>query len=163
MYKVITHTIKEEHFEHPVLAEKGMAIHTQSNTKPHYGNTHPVMSPAGGIRRSNAGVVAPCPPTDGNIVVKMPSNGDWEGTEYWGEYQCWGDLNVYGSATVSSDLIVEGTITGTGSTADIKMLDVAPTVNTWPGKIGELCRTSNFMFVCVAPDTWIRWAIQESW
>ena len=33
MYKVITHTIKEEHFGHPMTAEVGMITH--ANTAPH--------------------------------------------------------------------------------------------------------------------------------
>ena len=35
MYKVITHTIKEEHFGHPMTAEIGMITH--ANTAPHIG------------------------------------------------------------------------------------------------------------------------------
>jgi hypothetical protein len=33
MYKVITHTIKEEHFEHPMTAEAGMLIHGNASPK----------------------------------------------------------------------------------------------------------------------------------
>jgi hypothetical protein len=36
MYKVITHTIKEEHYGHPMSAEVGIAKH--ANTSPHTGN-----------------------------------------------------------------------------------------------------------------------------
>jgi hypothetical protein len=36
MYKVITHTIKEEHFDHPMTAEAGMSIH--GNTSPKIGH-----------------------------------------------------------------------------------------------------------------------------
>jgi hypothetical protein len=52
MYKVITHTIKEEHFGHPATAEVGMMVH--SNTSPKigqmsmnglYSKTDPTNSP----------------------------------------------------------------------------------------------------------------------
>jgi hypothetical protein len=33
MYKIITHNIKEEHYDHPMTAEYGMTTH--ANTKPH--------------------------------------------------------------------------------------------------------------------------------
>lgn len=158
MYRVVTHTIKEEHFEHPYLAEKGMAVHTGANVG--YGNTAPTM---GSLRGSNADVITPCPPPNGNVIVKMPMNENWGGYEYYGEYHCWGDLMVHGTATISSDLIVEGTITGRGTVTNIVVLDTAPTGNTWAGNVGDMCRTSDFMYLCTEQDKWVRWAIQDQW
>ena len=158
MYRVVTHTIKEEHFEHPYLAEKGMAYHTGANVS--YGNTKPKITP---LRGSNTDVITPCPPDTGNIIVKMPLEADWGGNEYYGEYHCWGDLMVHGTATITSNLIVEGTIAGRGSVAEVMLLDAAPTSNAWTGNIGEMCRTTDFMYLCVEQDKWVRWAIQDQW
>lgn len=168
MYKVVTHTIKEEHFEHPHLAEQGMAIHngTVSNTKPYYGNNRPhygnVGPVANSIRNRNGDVITPCPP-DGNIIVKMPMEGDWGGYEYWGEYHCWGDLMIHGSTVISGDLTVDGAIVGRGTTNNITVLETTPASNTWAGNVGDLARNTNFMYLCVEQDKWIRWSIQTTW
>lgn len=154
MYRVVTHTIKEEHFEHPYLAERGMEIHC--NTTPGYGNVS-VQSP------NNYGSVIKQPPTDGNIKVKTPMEEDWGGYEYWNNYHCWGDLIVHGKTSVHSDLMVDGVITGRGSVTDVKILDTEPTANSVTGNIGELARTSSHMYLCVAENSWVRWPIQTSW
>lgn len=143
MYKVVTHTIKEEHFEHPYLAEKGMAIHC---------NTAPMSSR-----------VVTKPPQDGNVKVKMPLDGDWGGSDCWGEYQAWGDLCVYGKTIIDGDLTVEGTITGRGSISTVLTMDTNPTGNTYTGNVGDLARTSSHMYLCVETDKWVRWPIQDKW
>jgi hypothetical protein len=163
MYKVVTHTIKEEHFEHPHLAEKGMAIHNghgnHGNTKPYYGTVRPVSRD---VRGRNSDVITPHPP-DGNVIVKMPLNEDWGGYDYWGQYHCWGDLTIHGSTVVSGDLTVEGAIVGRGTTSNVIMLETAPTTNTWAGNVGDLAKNTNFMYLCVEQDKWIRWSIQSTW
>lgn len=154
MYRVVTHTIKEEHFEHPYLAEKGMEVH--SNTTPGYGNISTKS-------KNNYGSVIQQPPMDGNIKVKTPMEDEWGGHEYWNNYHCWGDLTVHGSTTISNDLIVAGTISGRGSVTEVMLLDTAPAANVTPGNIGALARTSTHMYLCVEQDKWIRWELQESW
>lgn len=156
MYKVVTHTIKEEHFEHPYLAEQGMAVHTC--------NTAPVMSnstPMG--RNSGHGGVITQPPTDGNIKIKMPLNENWNGYEWHGEYHAWGDLTVHGQLSVNGDIMIEGTIAGRGSVSTVQVLDTEPTGNTWAGNVGDLAKTSSHMYLCVEPDKWLRWSVQSSW
>lgn len=154
MYRVVTHTIKEEHFEHPILAEKGMEIHC--NTTPSYGNTK-VQS------KNNYGSVIQQPPMDSNVKIRTPLEDEWGGYEYWNSYHCWGDLVVHGSTTLSSDLIVEGTITGRGSVTEVKLLDTTPAANATPGNVGDLARTSTHMYLCVEQDKWIRWAVEHTW
>lgn len=167
MYKVVTHTIKEEHFEHPVLAEKGMAIHTNGttgNTSPKWSGT-PRWGGKGNVRpRMEPNSVISCPPTDGNLVVKMPLENDWEGYQWYeSEYHAWGDVKIHGQLMVSSDLTVDGVIAGRGSVSTVTVLSVVPTGNTWAGNIGELARTDSHMYLCVEPDKWVRWSIQSNW
>lgn len=168
MYKVVTHTIKEEHFEHPALAEKGMAVHTGGNVNPYYGNITPKMGSMRGpmrgpMRGSNADVITPGPPTDGNVKIRMPLNENWGDYEWHGEYHAWGDLAVHGSLSVVEDLMVDGTIAGRGSVSTVTVMTTEPTGNTWTGNIGELARTSSHMYLCVETDHWIRWPVQSSW
>lgn len=156
MYKVVTHTIKEEHFDHPYLAEQGMAVHTGGNTRPAYGNSSPLS------KNSGHNVITE-PPQDGNIKVKMPLNEHWGGYEWSGEYHAWGDLCVHGKLSVVEDLTVDGTIAGRGSVSTVMVLDTEPMGNTWAGNIGELARTSSHMYLCVETDYWIRWPVQTTW
>lgn len=157
MYRVVTHTIKEEHFEHPYLAEQGMAVHT-ANVSPVVGKPKPMQrNPQG------HGSVITQPPTDGNIRIKMPLNEEWGDYEWYGEYHAWGDLTVHGKMHIKEDLIVEGTIAGRGSVSTVRILDTEPTGNTWTGNVGELAKTSSHMYLCVEPDQWIRWSTQSSW
>lgn len=156
MYKVVTHTIKEEHFEHPYLAEQGMAIHTGGNVKPSYGKPGP-------LSKNTGHNVITEPPQDGNIKVKMPSNGHWGGYEWDGEYHAWGDLSVHGKLSVAEDLVVDGAIAGRGSVSTVTVLDTEPMGNTRAGNIGELARTSSHMYLCIETDHWIRWPVQTSW
>jgi len=55
MYKVITHSIKEEHFGHPMTAEAGMIIH--GNAKPHTGHMSTMaMYPVSNIANSSKSI-----------------------------------------------------------------------------------------------------------
>lgn len=157
MYRIITSTstTREEHFESPNAAAYGMTTYC-GNTTPIYGNTSPQT-------KNDYGSVIQQPPQNGNIKVKNAMENEWGGYEYWNEYHCWGDLMVHGTTTISSDLIVEGTITGRGSTTEIKMLDADPTASNIAGNVGELAVTDNYMYLCVSTDSWIRWPIQSTW
>ena len=168
MYKVITHNIKEEHFDHPLTAEVGIAKHTgHTGTLP--GNIMPKMSsistlgeqPMVIISRPSASTTAIItqPPGSsgniGNVKVKMPSS--------WGEYDAWGDMYVNGHLHVTENCHVAGTYHGVGSTATVALMDTNPTTNSWPGTIGELCSGPGYMYLCVDDNTWIRWATQATW
>ena len=169
MYSIVTHTIKEEHFGHPMTAEVGMAIH--ANAHPIHGNVY-----TGNIQQSNAmpitkrvtteaGAILPpygkpvFPPgtkPEGNIKVKM-----WEYS--WGDYDAWGNLSVWGDTVVSGDITSYGTISGTGTLTSISTLDTEPTSPKWTGTKGEICINSRFVYLCVDTDTWVRIPVQTTW
>lgn len=155
MYKVVTHTIKEEHFDHPYLAEQGMAVHTGTNA--------PMTANISPKRRSSEHEMVNPLPKDGNTKIKMALENCWEDYEWFGDYWAYGDLNVEGILTVGKDLVVSGSIAGRGSMTTVTVLDTAPEGNTWTGNIGEMARTSSHMYLCVNTDNWIRWPIQSSW
>jgi hypothetical protein len=164
MYTIVTHTIKEEHFNHPVLAEKGMAInHSKGYPSNGNGATNGNLNVAMAGLRSRSSNVMDCDTDSGNLVVKMPLDYEWTGQDYWGDYRAWGDLTVQGSATISGDLNVEGTINGRGTVNDVMVLEAEPSGNTWAGLPGDLARTSSHMYLCVENDKWIRWSVQDSW
>lgn len=171
MYKVITHNIKEEHFDHPLTAEVGIAKHTgHTGTLP--GNIMPKMSSISTLGSETMAIISrPKGPNPmavitqpgqignigniGNIKIKMPSS--------WGEYDAWGDMYVNGHLFVTGDCHVDGSIHGTGSTATVTFLEENPQTNTWPGKIGDLCAAPGYMYLCVSDNAWIRWATQATW
>lgn len=155
MYSIVTRTIKEEHFEHPSTAMRGIQTHCG------YGNISTQPAPA--WTSDVYPDVITCPPTDGNLKVKTSSPYQVESDEIWGVYHTWGDLNVHGSLNISNNLTVEGAIVGRGTVNNVTLLETEPTGNTWPGQIGDLARTDSYMYLCVDTDTWIRWTVQSKW
>lgn len=169
MYTVVTHTIKEERFDHPAIAEIGMAIH--SNVKPISGNVY-----AGNVKVANtkplvtkrmttdAGTVLPpegdpvIPPgstPDGNIRIKMNEYG-------WGALDAWGNLFVWGDTVSYGDVIAYGNLRGTGSLSNIETITEEKTPRSMGSK-GEVCVSNKFIYICVDTDTWIRTPMQASW
>lgn len=177
MYKVITHNIKEEHFDHPLTADIGLAKHTgHTGTPP--GN---VMAESGTIssvggqpmkivarpKKASPMAVITQPPSHngniGNVKVKMYDMWDNEENYMWGQFDAWGDLDLHGSGYITGNLYVDGTFHGRGSTATVTVMETNPTTNTWDGHPGDLCSGPGYMYLCVSKDTWIRWATQATW
>jgi len=164
MYKMITHTITEEHFDHPVTAEYGIGIH-HGNTMPKLSNVHvPHGMPIhGNVHPRTYGVstdsvlLPPGTKPSGNIKVKM---SPWH---VWGMYDAYGDLFLHGDMYAEGDIMTAGTINGTGSTANVTVLATDPTSNTWSGNVGELAQGPSYMYLCTSSDTWVRWKIDAKW
>lgn len=147
MYRIITSTTKEEHFESPNAAAYGMMMYC-ANTMPNGQSTTNTLS----SMEANIKIIAR-PPR--RLPINKPEiSYDY----YYGDYDVYGDLYVHGNVyarnyeeTVSSEV------------SKITILSMDPTSNTWQGNIGEMACTSNYAYMCVASDSWVRWKIDSRW
>lgn len=163
MYKVVTHSIREEHFDTPATAAFGLA--TYCNTQPignsMSGNSGPTISSMAFCQRDGFGPrKAECDPSKARITV------DEYDDEYWNDYglfDAYGDLYLHGDLYLDGDLMLYGTLSGRGTISNIAKLDTAPRNNTAPGQPGDIARTSSHIYLCVEKDKWVRWGIQEAW
>lgn len=167
MYKVITHSIREEHFDAPSTAAFGLAT---------YCNTQPVANTVEGNSTPTISSMVPgmtiCM-RDGFEPKKSKADlsiskilVDDYNDDYWNDYgffDAYGDLYLHGDLYLDGDLIMYGTLSGRGTISKVPKLDANPKANSWPGKAGDIARTSSHIYLCVEDDKWIRWAIQESW
>lgn len=147
MYKKITHSIQEEHFDHPALAE--YAIKT--------GNIKPIT---GNIRQPNSAdlVLWPidgnCDHYSGNIMVPMAGP----------VYMINRDVEIHGNILVSGNIIsAAGHLHGVGTTTTVIKLAESPPTSNWPGQQGELAVDKTYMYLCVENGKWVRWPVNQSW
>ena len=165
MYKVVTHTITEEHYDHPSTASVGLIKH-RNDPSLSCGNTMPGTSSL-----YSAMMLIPSLPdevcfeiywppgkTDGNANIKVKLPVEWE------SYDAIGDLNLYGDLKVNGDLTVTGTINSEQSSSmKIGTLEADLKSNDMPGTVGDMAVSSSFAYLCVDKDTWVRWPIQTKW
>ena len=163
MYKVVTHTITEEHYTHPVTANIGLVKHRgnilHGNLIPHVSSLNASVPSILIVPRVTEDVHSIFYPPghiggNANIKVKLPSE--------WGSYDAYGDLSLHGDMCITGDLTVEGTIISS-SAVNIGMLDSDLTSNVSLGNKGDMAVSPNYAYLCVDKDTWIRWAIDSSW
>lgn len=76
-----------------------------------------------------------------------------------------GNLSVIGNEHIGGNLNVSGTINGLGSLTNVKMLPdmPVPPAMGWAGNPGEIAIGGNFVYLCVAMDSWVRWPIEKTW
>ena len=146
MYKKIIHSIQEEHFDHPALAEqaiKGGNVRPISGNIKHSSDLDLVIWPIDGN----------CDPYSGNVMVPMAQPA-------WHYYR---DLDLHGNLLVTGNVTVTGYVNGVGTTSSVAQLSQSPASSTWPGRRGELAVDTTHMYLCVEDNKWIRWPISKSW
>jgi len=142
MYRIITSTTKEEHFESPAAAAFGMTNYCIGNTLPNIGTT------AGSELVSTL-----------KVLPKSNTNPYVDSTMYHGDYDVYGDLYVHGNIyarnfSVESENEIEETIT---------VLETDPTSNSWVGSTGSIAFSANYAYLCTGNNTWVRWKINSTW
>lgn len=164
MYKVVTHSIKEEHFTHPVTAHAGMQIHN-GGIRPlkHAPNVAPNSSP---MISSSISPTTPTP-TPNMLIISRDSHNvaeycgnitplnvvsPWNS---WGLYDAYGDLGLHGNVTIGGAMI--------GTKPKVVIFDIDPSSSSFAGNVGDMGVGSRHVYLCVSQDKWARWEIQKSW
>jgi hypothetical protein len=66
----------------------------------------------------------------------------------------------YSFFEISGDLIVEGSIIGTGSLSNLILSDTAPPSTSESNIKGKIIYSNNFLYLCIDDEgTWIRWPV----
>lgn len=133
MYRIITSTTKEEHFESPNAAAFGMMTYC--------GNASPNSTVSSNSVSS--------------LKITPRLSTAQESAGYFGEYDVYGDLYIHGNI-YAKNLNANSSIT-------VNELATDPTGNTWMGETGELAFTANYAYLCVNTNSWIRWKIDSNW
>ena len=147
MYRIITSTTKEEHFESPSAAAFGMMTYC--------GNTVPNSSST-----VNSVSVQPLKITARSST--NPGKNSADSSYYWGDYDVYGDLYVHGNIYARN---IDNTIIDENEDYRryIVPFDTDPKTNVWEGQPGQMGFTANYAYLCVGGNTWVRMGIQSSW
>lgn len=152
MYRIITSTTKEEHFESPTAAAYGMMMYC-GNTAP---NSAVINS---GIDSSMANIkISPRIPVAPNGVPYGRTTSSYDSDDYYGDFDVYGDLYVHGNIH-ARNYSTESSVT----IPKITMLPADPTTATWQGNIGDMAFSANYAYICVNTDNWARFKIERSW
>lgn len=138
MYRIITSTTKEEHFESPNAAAFGMMTYCGSNAPTMPGTTSSTMP----LR----------------VSIRTPQSAAASTASYYGDYDIYGDLYVHGNIFARN--LVEPV---TEYKTKIMMLDTDPTGPNWTGSPGDMAFTSNHAYICVENDSWVKLSLVHSW
>jgi len=142
MYRIITSTTKEEHFESPNAAAYGMMTYCG-------GNTYPNTSSASSSVTSDLKVTP-------RVAGSLTSTAD--STMYHGDYDVYGDLHIHGNIYVRNIEEFEY-----AKNPLVTELTQDPTSNTWPGVPGTVGFTANYVYICTSSDTWVRIKSDSTW
>lgn len=151
MYRIITSTTKEEHFESPTAAAYGMMMYC-GNTAP---NTAVITS---GVDTSMANIkISPRVPVAPNGTPIIRTATSYDSDDYYGDFDVYGDLYVHGN------IHARNYSTHSMAMPKITILTADPTSTTWQGNIGDMAFTNNHAYICVQTDSWARFKIDRSW
>ena len=147
MYRIITSTTKEEHFESPTAAAFGMMTYC-GNTAPNSSSTVNSVS-------------VPTLKISARSGVDLSKNSV-NNSAYWGDYDVYGDLYVHGNVYARN---IDSSVIGEDEnyTNYIVPFESDPKTNTWPGTPGQIGFTANYAYLCVSGNTWVRMSIQSNW
>jgi len=140
MYRIITSTTKEEHFESPAAAAFGMTNYCIGNTLPNIGTTASTESVS-----------------TFKVLPRSNTTPYVDSTMYYGDYDVYGDLYVHGN-------IYARNFTMDSETEEsIIMLETDPKSNSWEGSTGSIAFSANYAYLCTGNNIWVRWKIDSTW
>ena len=98
--------------------------------------------------------------TPGNIThqVSQKTTSGSSAQSYFVAQTIFGDTGNVNIGTASIDPGYKLNVSGTASAAQFKLstLNTAPTSSTASGSLGEIRYTTNYIYLCVATNTWVR-------
>lgn len=187
MYKLITHSITEQHYDHPMTAEVGMGVHTgHTGNNTQYGSslTSNVKPKTMTITYKEPEKITVLPPTgvpvlpkDGNVKVKLVANVKVkkEGNikagikaknsngydDYDEDYDWnWGQYDAWGDLSVHGDLMVTGDV---GVTGLINGTATSVHVTILDSDPNKSIWTGNIGEICVGPRYMYACVESDTW